>query len=531
MKYRYHSAAPMITAVMLASIAGATASAQTKQSQGTTPAATAPSTTAPSVDFRSSRWLIDRKVVNNNGEVVATVSDLILDRGRGRIEYAVVKTSGSGDTDAKHIAVPYDTLSWEPSAERFMLASTPEQLDTFPEYSADAWKALKNTGKDDQSTLRQRLVTEAGTNADPYSSVASAKRSRISGEVTSVERIRTSKFGEQIEITVKPDSGPVRRIALGPSWYVNGSSAAPMRGSKIVVDTLELPRDPDELLLGTHMRTGDHELQLREANGSAAWTLNTVELGGQRYGTPFSRYLLLSSLPGEVVDCRGAECGKVHDIILDRTSGEIGFLSIDPNQNFMGIGDTKRLIPWSVATVTLKGTVRVDASKEMLLASIETPSELSTLNTGTHAKRVYDAFGVTEPRFEPRVVSSHVADASNAWSAQGAIIKAIDADSDSTMSGEVIALMDVPFEKGIQSARALKVRTADKNAAEQVVLLGPAWYMDNQKPVCKAGDTVKLTACRTTINNEKYWLAKSVDCKDSRVVLLDVGNAPVWQKP
>lgn len=515
---------PVLTALMLALAAGTVgpANAQTPPAPPRDSAAAVAST----VDFRSSQWLGERKVVNNNGEEIAKVSDLILDRGAGRIEHVVIKASSGGKT----IAIPYGAFRWEAGKDRFVLASTPEQLKQFPEFSAESWKAMKESKKDDSSPLQQRLAAEAASPSDPYAgNLDTAKKARVEGEITRVERVRTSTFGEQVVITVQPADGPARRITLGPSWFVNGSAAAPMRGDKVAVDTLALPRDPDQLLAGTHVKTGNRELHLRDSDGTAAWTLKTVESDGNTWSAPYSRYLLLSQLPGMKIDCRGDELGKVHDIILDRNSGEIGFLSIDPNENFLGIGDTKRLVPWSVATVTLGGTVRIDASKEMVLASPETPTDLSKLNTGTTAETAYAAYKVPAPRFEAqRPVSAGAPTKDGAWAARGPILGAIERDSARTFEGKVIEVTEVKFTGDVQPARALKIRMAGDGGAEEIVLLGPAWYMDNQKPVCIAGDSIKVDACRTNIAGKGYWIARSTDCKGTRVVLLDGSNTPAW---
>jgi sporulation protein YlmC with PRC-barrel domain len=338
--------------------------------------------------------------VNANGDEIASVSDLIMDRGSGRIEYVVIKTGTTLGMGGRAVAIPFGSFRWETGKDRFVLASTAEQLKQFPEYTPESWKAMKESVKDDKNALRQRLAADAASPNDPYSgTLDTAKKARIEGEITKVERVRTTTFGEQVVITVATADKTARRIALGPSWYINSAPAAPMRGDKVVVDTLALPRDPDQLLAGTHLRTGDRELHLRNTDGSAAWALQTVEAEGHNYSTTYTRYLVLSHLSGMKVDCRGNECGKVNDIILDRRSGEIGFLSIDPNQNFLGLSDTKRLIPWSVATVTLDGKVRIDASKEMVLASPETPADLATLNGGTHAE------GCTRPSTSRRRAS------------------------------------------------------------------------------------------------------------------------------
>jgi sporulation protein YlmC with PRC-barrel domain len=490
-------------------------------------------TVGSSVDFRSSKWLSDRKVVNANGEEIASVSDLILDRGCGRIEYLVVKTGTTLGLGGRAVAIPYGAFKWEAGKDRFILASTKEQLGQFPEFSAESWTAMRNAGSDEGSKLRQRLAADAASPGDPYAgNLDVTAKSRIEGETKKVERVRTSAYGEQVVITVETANASTKRIALGPSWYVNGTAAAPMRGDKVVVDTLALPRDPDQLLAATNLRTSDRELKLRETDGTPVWALKSVESGGQSYNTSYSRYLVGSHLPGMKVDCRGSECGKVHQVIIDRNSGEVGFLSIDPNQNFLGISDTKRLIPWSVATVTLDGNVRIDASKEMVLASPETPGELVTLNSGTHAERVYKAFDVPAPRFETvKPVSAVLPAKDSAWSTHGPILSAIEKDSAKTLEGKVIEITDVKFEKGVQPARAMKIKLPGDGTGEELVLVAPVWYLDNQKPICQNGDTVKIDACRTTIDGHRYWLARSIDCNEARVVLLDGSDVPAWARP
>ena len=530
----HRASAPVLTALMLALAAGAAAPATAQKQRSDMPTPTRqPATVASAVDFRSSHWLRDQQVINDNGEEIANVSDLILDRGSGRIEYMVIKTGTTLGLGGRAVAIPYGAFRWDAGKDRFVLASTAEQLKQFPEYSADSWKALMESSKNDKSTLRQRLTADAASPADPYSgNLDTAKQARIEGEITEVERVRTTTFGEQVVITVRSANGSSQKIALGPSWFVNSASAAPMRGDKVVVETLALPRDPDQLLVATHLRTGDRELGLRNTDGSAAWTVESVESNGNVYSTPYSRYLLLSNLPGMKIDARGSECGKVNDIILDRNSGEIGFLSIDPNENFLGIADTKRLVPWAVATVTLDGTVRIDASKEMVLASPETPSDLSTLSTGRTAQTAYEAYKVPAPRYEARTqVSAGALAEDRDWSAHGSIIRAIERDSLKTMEGKVIDVTEVKFEKGIQSARAFKIRMPGDAAKDEIVLIGPAWYMDNQSPVCKVGDSIKVDACRTTIDGRPYWIARSIDAKGRSVMLLDVNNAPVWDRP
>jgi sporulation protein YlmC with PRC-barrel domain len=520
---------PVLTALLLVALAGSTATAI---AQSDDKAHQTSASISPTVDFRSARWLSDRDIINDNAEVIASVSDLILDRGSGRIEYAIIKTSGNYGTSGKLVTVPYTSLRWEAGdKDRFVLAATTEQLTLFPEYTAERWNAMRDGSKKDENGLRDRLEADNKSSGDPYAgSLENSVNTRIEGEITGVERVRTTTFGEQVEVSIKTTDGSTKRVAIGPSWFVNATNAAPMRGDKVVVDAMSLPRDPEQLLAASNYRSGNRELRLRDASGSPTWALKTIESNGQSYSAPYSRYLPISKITGLKVDCRGDDCGKVNDVILDRHSGQIAFLSIDPNQNFLGISDTKRLLPWSIATVTLDDIVRIDASKDMVLQSPETPADITTLSNGTHAERVYKAFNVPAPRFDPadKRTDNGMSDPSNAWGHDGAVNGAIERSAVTSMQGSVLDITDVKFDNGTAPARAIKVRSLDKSQGDYLVLLGPVTYMNNQKTMCKVGDSIKLDAYRTTIDNRQYWLARSVDCNSIRVVLVDGNNAPAW---
>jgi sporulation protein YlmC with PRC-barrel domain len=520
---------PVLTALLLVALAGSTATAI---AQSDDKAHQTSASISPTVDFRSARWLSDRDIINDNAEVIASVSDLILDRGSGRIEYAIIKTSGNYGTSGKLVTVPYTSLRWEAGdKDRFVLAATTEQLTLFPEYTAERWNAMRDGSKKDENGLRDRLEADNKSSGDPYAgSLENSVNTRIEGEITGVERVRTTTFGEQVEVSIKTTDGSTKRVAIGPSWFVSATNAAPMRGDKVVVDAMSLPRDPEQLLAASNYRSGNRELRLRDASGSPTWALKTIESNGQSYSAPYSRYLPISKITGLKVDCRGDDCGKVNDVILDRHSGQIAFLSIDPNQNFLGISDTKRLLPWSIATVTLDDIVRIDASKDMVLQSPETPADITTLSNGTHAERVYKAFNVPAPRFDPaeKRVDNRMSDPSNAWGHDGAVNGAIERSAVTSMQGSVLDITDVKFDNGTAPARAIKVRSLDKSQGDYLVLLGPVTYMNNQKTMCKVGDSIKLDAYRTTIDNRQYWLARSVDCNSTRVVLVDGNNAPAW---
>jgi sporulation protein YlmC with PRC-barrel domain len=529
-----HVMISILSAMAIPMLAGTTTPARAQQPGVLAPAT---ATAVPGTDYRSAKWLSSRSIVNNNAEEIGTVSDLILDRGTGEIVYVVVKSGATMGLGGREVVVPFGSMRFEfGNKERMVLGATPEQLKGMPEYSAERWKALRESrseAKDDTiDTLHRRLAQDTVIPSDPYAGgLGEAKASSIEGTITRVERVRTSTFGEQIVVTIELADRTTRKVAMGPSWFVNASMAAPMRGDKISVDALPLPRDPDKLLAATELRNGERRLQLRDGKGSPLWSLPIIQSDIRTYSAPYSRYLLVSDINGLKVDCRGSKAGKVADMIVDLGSGGLVFIVLDPDANFLGIGDTNHLIPWTVAAVTLDGKLRIDASKEMVMASPAAPSELSGIGTSGLTERVYKAFDVPAPQFRSRPVASMPAlRGDNAWSAGGPINVAIAQESLTSIEGQVTDLTEVTFENGTAPARALTIRTTN-GRGDEVVLLGPSAYLNNHKPICKTGDSVKLEAYRTTIDGRRYWIARHVDCIDGRVVLLQGSDAPVWAQP
>ncbi|MFA6044690.1 MAG: PRC-barrel domain-containing protein [Phycisphaerales bacterium] len=530
MKFKLYS--HVFGAMSLAAFAG---SALPAAAQTITAPAHGPVTGMTSPDFRTADWMTDREVVNNKGEEIAEVSDFLLDRGSGQIEYVIIKTGTILGMGGRDVAIPFASFRWESDGKnRLILASTIEQLKEYPEYTKERWEAMKEprqAGKDQagKETMSPQFGQESHSIKDPYSGgLNAAKTIHVEGKVTKVDRVRTSSFGEQVEMTVSLADGTTRRVALGPAWFVRANLASPMRGDTVSVDAMELPRDPEQLLVATQLKTGNRELHLRDTDGSAAWVLDSTQIGSKNATSLYSRYLVLGKLSGMKIECRGDDLGKVHEIIVERRSGDIAFVSIDPNQNFLGIGDTKHLIPWSVVGVTLDGTMQIDASKEMVLASSETPADLADLGSSSRAEKCYKAFDVGMPTFAAPTQSPDMMPAgSTAWSTKGSIIQSLQPSSAKQAEGKVTESTEVKFGNGIPSARAITIKTDGINNSD-VILLGPMMYMDNQVPQFKVGEWIKADVCRVMIDGQPYWMAKTLEYKGSRTVLIDSSNAPAW---
>ena len=104
---------------------------------------------------------------------------------------------------------------------------------------------------------------------------------------------------------------------------------------------------------------------------------------------------LASALRGAEIRCAADECGKVDDLIVEVRTGRVVFLSIDPNQNFLGIGDTKRLAPWPAARWNAaEEVVTLRATREQITSAPETPRDLSTIANAERVAAIYRGYGV-----------------------------------------------------------------------------------------------------------------------------------------
>jgi len=78
-----------------------------------------------------------RTVVDTDGEVLGSISDLMLDLDRGRIAYAVVATGGFMGIGERLFAVPWRAL--RAMGQQFVLECEHSAFDTAPAFDRDHW--------------------------------------------------------------------------------------------------------------------------------------------------------------------------------------------------------------------------------------------------------------------------------------------------------------------------------------------------------------------------------------------------------
>jgi hypothetical protein len=99
-----------------------------------------------------------------------------------------------------------------------------------------------------------------------------------------------------------------------------------------------------------------------------------------------------------------------------------------------------------------------------------------------------------------------------------------------TVTGQVEKLEALPGMgggggRGLQF-QGVVLKTSQGNL---VVHLGPGWFLNQQKFVVKAGDTMEATGSKVTLNNQPALIAREVKVNGKTLTLRDAQGVPVWR--
>ena len=87
----------------------------------------------------SATTIIGDAVVNEYGEDLGKIEDLMIDIERSRVAYAVLSFGGILGIGEKLFAIPLEALRLDPENERFVLDIDRDRLDRAPGFDKDDW--------------------------------------------------------------------------------------------------------------------------------------------------------------------------------------------------------------------------------------------------------------------------------------------------------------------------------------------------------------------------------------------------------
>jgi len=534
-----HSRRIRVSALTILLLAGAPVSAIAQsgreQPEGRRAAINVRETTNARVyHFMKSGALIGADVVNANDETIASVSDLIIDRGSGRVHHALLKSGDVLGLGGKTIAIPFERLAWDNADRRFVVSMTQEQVDRAVEFDPEDWPSLDHTSWTER--VDRWWNGEAADNSDDVRrdgaaddawtrAVREGRTTRIDGTIMSVRR-EVIGGEEQVVAVVTAKDGGERELLLGPSWFVMGSATAPMRGDSIEAEVASVAWDGTRFDVVTSATIEGQRVTLRDAEGVGRWTLPADAASGDEPRSN-GRLMLVSDLVGaKAVASSRKEAGEIQNVVIEYGSGRVAILGFDPNEAFLGLGDEIKCVPWSVANVAPDGTVRIDASDEELSNCRPMPDDVTELQVQSNLEPVYAAFRVPVQKFGPRPGKSGREMRHDAG--QGArdaeYFHGFASGKSVNFSGDVVSVSSRPGARGESPVRVLTIST---DQGPRTVILAPEWYMSRQELALKQGDRVTVVAREAEINGETRFAASSIKTPERQFTFWK-GDKPVW---
>jgi sporulation protein YlmC with PRC-barrel domain len=94
---------------------------------------------ATSPDVLSCSTLIGDKVINERGEDLGKIDEIMIDMENGRIAYAVLSFGGFLGMGDKLFAIPWDVMKLDTDRKAFVLDVPQDRLENAPGFDKDNW--------------------------------------------------------------------------------------------------------------------------------------------------------------------------------------------------------------------------------------------------------------------------------------------------------------------------------------------------------------------------------------------------------
>lgn len=119
-------------------------------------------------DLSRASKLIGTDVVDTQGKKIGDVKDVVLDKTRGQVAYAVVSFGGTLGLGSKYFAIPWKSLQPNPDNDKLVLNVDREKLKNAPGFDKDHWP--------DMASAQWNSDTYRYYNQKPYWETTTAER-------------------------------------------------------------------------------------------------------------------------------------------------------------------------------------------------------------------------------------------------------------------------------------------------------------------------------------------------------------------
>lgn len=356
--------------------------------------------------FMRSSDLLGADIRNDVDDDLGKIEEIIVNRGTGKIEHVIIREGGFLGFGGSHVALPFEALVINPAEESVTLNVSADALGEGERTALPAgWTRLERGWEDRLSDLPSaRMAREQAwdsrkddANGVPQRRQAqSGEASEINGRITKLER-KDMGNGQQWAVATIDADGEEKRVVLGPAWHVYGNDRAPIRG-----DTFQgtAHKGEDDYMIVDRATINGNEFRFKDDRGQPSWR------GDQRMGASgddrnTGALVLLSEVNERDAKTRESNWGQIEDSIIELSSGSVPFLILDPDENFLGIGDEYRVVPWTIVSVGDESVV-IDATKDMLTSAETLPEDVRVFTMPRNLRQVYLAYEVEQPEFRNR---------------------------------------------------------------------------------------------------------------------------------
>ncbi len=99
----------------------------------------------PGPELMGAATLTGNDVVNETGEALGDIKEIMLDMRSGRVAYAVLSFGGFLSVGEKLFAVPWNALKLDTINKCFVLSVGKQKLESAPGFDPDAWPNMADS--------------------------------------------------------------------------------------------------------------------------------------------------------------------------------------------------------------------------------------------------------------------------------------------------------------------------------------------------------------------------------------------------
>ena len=527
------------------------------------------SVTQTTLSFHKVSALMGSPVIGADGSEMASVEDLIIDRGNGVIRHIVLSTGGFLGVGNEQVAAPLSDFALvasdgNASNVRLSLPTYERALSNRPGFDRDRWLGLEEDQswfQDLQGWASDLIDDEGDADQVAQQTFMNSGTNTVRGTIDVVQRVETENGDDRVWIGVRAENGETRKIMVGPAWYVLGRDASLNRGDQVTVVAFD--RKHEENWHAKQISVGDTTTHYRDSMGDAKWTAEDVKRSGGDASSSDqpTRFFLASDLLGMKARAsdtpRDESGGEIADAVVELTSGKLLMLSLDPDTNVLGIGATHKCVPMTVASI---GSERdsIDARTDVLAKCEDMPDDAQVFIESVRFEPVYAAFGAQPVKLERKTSgdqSWHSDDhrrSSNGDMTQAvdrtdskatrdnlAMLKAFRNGREVTLTGAAKLFGSMTFPGTDTKVKTVTVLTTDvvkrdskadqnKPASNRTIVLGPVDWVDTHGTNITVGSAITVDGRAVTASGNDVVMANWVANGKGDQMVLWRDNRPTW---